>query len=60
MNRLKRVTRLLYHGDRIHRSMKLVYIIVGLLSTIAIIVVVELILWNRRVRKLKGTELSKK
>lgn len=48
LNRLKRVTKLIHVLDNMHQSIKLVFIILALLSVIAIIVVIELFFWNRR------------
>ncbi|CAF0950770.1 unnamed protein product [Adineta ricciae] len=48
LNRLKRVSGILQKGHSAHQSLKLVYILVALFSTVAIIVVIELLLWRRQ------------
>ena len=48
-NRLQRVSLILEKGHLAHQSLKLVYLIVALLSILAIIIVMELACFNRRV-----------
>jgi hypothetical protein len=50
LDRLQRVSLILEKGHFAHQSLKLIYIIIALLSIIAIIVVLELVFFNRRVR----------
>ncbi len=50
LNRLQRVSLILEKGHYAHQSIKLIYIIIGLLSILAIIIVIELVCFNRRVR----------
>jgi len=50
LNRLHRVSLILAKGHYAHQSLKLVYIVIALLSILAIIIVMELVFFNRRVR----------
>jgi hypothetical protein len=50
LERLQRVSLILEKGHYAHESLKLVYIIIALLSIIAIIITIELIFFNQRVR----------
>ncbi|UJR37080.1 hypothetical protein I4U23_029784 [Adineta vaga] len=50
LNQLKLVSGILQKGHNAHQSLKLVYILVALFSTLAIIAVVELFLWHRQRR----------
>lgn len=50
LNRLKRVSGILQKGHNAHQSLKLVYVLVALFSAVAIIAVIELLLWRRQVR----------
>lgn len=43
------VNGILQKGHSAHRSLKLVYVIVALLSVVALIAAIELFLWNRKV-----------
>jgi len=56
LNRLKFASVILEKGHNAHQSLKLVYILVALLSVIAIIAVVELFFWNRQ-RKMNRRSL---
>ncbi len=48
-NRLQRVSLILEKGHYAHQSLKLVYIIIAFSSMTAIIVIIELVFFNRRV-----------
>jgi len=48
LNRLKTVSGVLQKGHNAHQSLKLVYILVALLSVIALIATIELFFWNRQ------------
>ncbi|CAF4731985.1 unnamed protein product [Rotaria sp. Silwood1] len=52
-NTLKRALNILRRGERLHQSIKFGHIMVVLCSVVAIIAVVELFFWNKRVRKFK-------
>lgn len=49
LNRLHRISMILGKGHYAHQSLKLIYIVIALLSAIAILVVVEFMFFNRRV-----------
>ena len=56
--RLHRVSLILEKGHYAHQSLKLIYIIIGLVSMIAILAMMEFMFFNRRVRFLIGSMLN--
>lgn len=59
LDRLHRVSLILEKGQYAHQSLKLIYIIIALVSMIAILVMVEFMFFNRRVRFSKGAMLNR-
>lgn len=49
-NSLKSVSGILEKGHNAHKSLKFVYVLIGFLSVVAVIVAIELFLWNRQRR----------